>query len=159
MSFIGALFSASDLTAQKTARSATKFSSVYTDSTKQCTGAEPVFTCKGYGDYKLILDIGGVFQSARIESSKIKNYSLSIANRQSVGWNPKVEWRMANGKPFAVIVRVDESDENSETPKKIGEKLLVFGLQGYEHISDSVDAKTPQANGRPPSMFRLRADS
>lgn len=125
---------------------APKFSSAYTDSTKQCKGAEPVFTCAGYGGYKLILDIGGVFQSARIERATKPDYSLSIAERQSVGWNPKVEWRMADGKPFAVIVRVDENDENAEIPKKIGENLIVMGLQGYEHISDEIDAKTPQAN-------------
>ena len=126
-------------------KNALKFSSVYTDTTKDCKGAEPVFTCKGFGDYKFVMDVGGVFQNARIESSK-SDYNLTVAERQSIGWNPKVEWRMANGKPFAVIARVDVNDENADVPKKTGEKLIVKGLKGYENIDDSIDAKMPQAN-------------
>jgi len=53
---------------------------------------------------------------------------------------------MANGLPFAVIVRVEINDANAETPKKIGESLVIKGLQGYEKIDASVDAKTPRAN-------------
>lgn len=127
--------------------SGTKFSSVYTDTTKDCKGAEPTFTCKGYGDYKFVMGIGGVFADARVESTK-SDYNLSVAERQSVAWNPKIEWRMADGKPFAIIVRVDVNDENAEVPKKTGEKLIVKGLMGYESLNDSIDAKTPQANER-----------
>ncbi len=126
-------------------KSATKFSSVYTDSAKQCKGAEPVFTCKGYGGYKLVLDIGGVFQTARIDALK-SDFSMQIAGFQSIGWNPQVEWRMADGKPFAVIVRVDVNDENADIPKKLGEQLIIRGLKGFENISETVDAKTAQAN-------------
>lgn len=122
-----------------------KLTSVYTDTTKQCKGEEPMFTCTGYGGYRLVMDIGGVFQSAAIES-KTTDYSLSIAQHQSVGWNPKVEWRMANGKPFAVIVRVDINDQDAAIPKKTGEELAILGLKGYENISESIDAKTPKAN-------------
>ncbi len=127
------------------AKYAPKFSSAYTDTTKQCEGAEPTFTCKGYGNYRIVMGVGGVFADARVESTK-SDYSLPIAGRQSVGWNPKIEWRMADGKPFAVILRVDVNDENAEIPKKIGELLIVKGLQGFENIDTSVDAKTPQAN-------------
>jgi hypothetical protein len=127
------------------AESAPKFSSAYTDTTKQCKGAEPTFTCTGYGNYRIVMGIGGVFADARVESTK-SDYSLQIANRQSVGWNPKIEWRMANGKPFAVILRVDINDENAEIPKKIGESLIIKGLQGHENIDATIDAKTPQAN-------------
>ncbi len=121
------------------------FSSVYTDTAKQCKGQEPTFTCAGYGGYRGVLGIGGVFQSAVVESTTT-DYTLPIAEHQSVGWNPKVEWRMANGKPFAVIVRVDVNDQDSTIPKKTGEQLAILGLKGYENISESIDAKTPQAN-------------
>ena len=127
------------------AASAPKFSSVYTDTTKQCKGEEPTFTCKGYGNYRIVMGIGGVFADARIESTK-SDYTLQIADRQSVGWNPKVEWRMADGKPFAIILRVDLNDENAEIPKKISESLVIKGLQGYENIDASVEAQTPRAN-------------
>ena len=75
----------------------TTFSSVYTDTTKQCKGAEPTFTCTGYGGYRIVMGIGGVFAMASVELAK-SDYTLSIAEHQSVGWNPKVEWRMANGE-------------------------------------------------------------
>jgi hypothetical protein len=45
----------------------------------------------------------------------------------------KIEWRMANGKPFAVILRIED-------------KLYVKGLRGYEKIDYDIDAKTPDAN-------------
>ena len=126
-------------------KTATKFSSSYTDTTKQCKGAEPTFTCKGYGDYRIVMDIGGAFANARVESTK-SDFVVNIAERQSVGWNPKVEWRTANGKPFAVIVRADANDENADVPQKIGEILLVKGLAGYERINESLDATSAKAN-------------
>jgi hypothetical protein len=124
---------------------APKFSSAYTDTTKQCKGAEPAFTCKGYGNYRIVMGVGGVFADARVESTD-SDYSLQVANRQSVGWNPKVEWRMADGVPFAVILRVDVNDENAEIPTKTGEMLVIKGLRGYENIDASVDGKSAQAN-------------
>ena len=131
---------------QIAAEGGTKFTSVYTDTTKDCKGKEPVFTCKGYGGYRLVMDVGGAFQTARIESTK-SDYSLPVAERQSVGWNPKIEWRMADGKPFAVIVRVDVNVENStDAPKKIGEQLIVKGLKSFETIDAGVDAKLAKAN-------------
>jgi hypothetical protein len=69
---------------------------------------------------------------------------------QSVGWKQKtVEWRLADGKPFAVIMRVYEyagDDMCSNGGKIKGESLMVQGLKGFEHIEESVDAKTPNAN-------------
>lgn len=124
---------------------AANFSSAYTDTTKDCKGQEPTFTCKGYGNYRVVIGVGGVFSGARVESTK-SDYSLSIAEHQSVGWNPKIEWRMADGKPFAVILRVDINDENADIPKKTGESIIIKGLQGYETIDQSIDAKTPRAN-------------
>lgn len=127
------------------ARTKMKFTSVYTDSTKDCKGEEPVFTCKGFGGYKAVFGIGGVFSDLRIESTA-SEYTLAVAGWQSVGWNPKIEWRMADGKPFAVIVRADVLDENADIPKKTGEQLIIKGLQGFEHIDEAIDSKTPKAN-------------
>ena len=128
-----------------TTKNTTKFTSVYTDTIKDCIGEEPVFRCKGYGGYKVVIGVGGAFSEARIEAIK-PEFTLSIAERQSVGWNPKIEWRMANGKPFAVIVRVDEMDENAEIPKKIGEKLVVKGLRGFESLDETLNTKAPKSN-------------
>ena len=62
----------------------------------------------------------------------------------------KVEWRMADGKPFAVIMRVNKydgvQDDTHYNGKKIGEELIVKGLKGFDQIDFTVDAKTPNAN-------------
>ena len=58
---------------------------------------------------------------------------------------------MANGKPFAVIMRVYEYGGNdlcATGGKIIGESLIVKGLKGYEQIDGTVDVKTPNANAK-----------
>jgi hypothetical protein len=69
---------------------------------------------------------------------------------QAIDWKQKnVEWRLADGKPFAVIMRVYEyagNDACSTAGKIKSESLTVQGLKGYEHIEGSVDARTPNAN-------------
>jgi hypothetical protein len=65
----------------------------------------------------------------------------------------KLEWRMANGKPFAVIMRVfkygeEKKNESDYWGKKIGEELKIVGLKGFENIDFKVDAKTPDANAK-----------
>ena len=64
----------------------------------------------------------------------------------------KVEWRFANGKPFAVIYRIDLTKEDSgaadmwSPENKTGEALVIKGLKGFEQIDFQIDAKTPGAN-------------
>ncbi|MGZ8843128.1 MAG: hypothetical protein ACXW18_05665 [Pyrinomonadaceae bacterium] len=69
---------------------------------------------------------------------------------QAIDWKQKaVEFRLANGKPFAVIMRSYEyagSDVCATSGKITGESLVIKGLKGYEHIDETVDAKTPNAN-------------
>jgi len=52
---------------------------------------------------------------------------------QTVNWKQKtVEWRLANGKPFAVIMRDYKyagDDLCSTSGKVIGESLIVKGLK------------------------------
>jgi hypothetical protein len=70
---------------------------------------------------------------------------------QTINWTQKtVEWRLANGKPFALIMRkyAYAGSEQCATGGKItGESLIVVGLKGYE-IDETVDAKTPNANAK-----------
>jgi hypothetical protein len=74
--------------------------------------------------------------------------SISLG-MQAINWTQKtVEWRMANGKPFAIIMREYEyagNDQCATGGKITGESLIVRGLKGYE-IDETVDAKTPNAN-------------
>jgi hypothetical protein len=60
-----------------------------------------------------------------------------------------VEWRLANGKPFAVIMRMYDyagTPECNTAGKITGSSLIVKGLKGFESIDQSVDGNTPNAN-------------
>jgi hypothetical protein len=102
--------------------------------------------CKGYGGYSVSIDYSACASSFRITKGE-EDISLGM---QSVGWKQKtIEWRMANGKPFAVIMRFYEyeGDDLCANGGKIkSESLIVRGLKGFEHIEESVDARTPDAN-------------
>ena len=66
----------------------------------------------------------------------------------------KVEWRLANGKPFAVITRFtiftpDEMEAGKDLTNdysKFPQILVVKGLTGFEQIDFEIDAKTNDAN-------------
>jgi hypothetical protein len=51
-----------------------------------------------------------------------------------------VEWRMANGKPFAIIARALAEHASTSTV------IAVSGLQGYESINTKIDTKKANAN-------------
>lgn len=120
-----------------------RFSSVYTDLNKQCKaafksvgeGQDMPLVCKGYGGYRINIGYSAMYANLTAETLDGKNsIPLTMAG---IGYdmekNRKIEWRLANGKPFAVILRVED-------------KLLVKGLRGYEKIDYDLDAKTPNAN-------------
>jgi hypothetical protein len=135
------------------------FSSSYTDLTKcgsgmtkkeereaEKNGSDIPSLCKGYDGYNVFISYSACASSFSITKGD-ENISLGM---QSVGWKQKtVEWRMANGKPFAVIMRFYEyeGDDLCSSGGKIkSESLMVRGLKGFEHIEESVDARTPNAN-------------
>ena len=135
------------------------FSSSYTDLTRcgsgmtkkeereaEKHGQDIPTLCKGYDGYSVSIDYSACASSFRITKGE-EDISLGM---QSVGWKQKtVEWRMANGKPFAVIMRFYEyeGDDLCASNGKIkSESLMVRGLKGFEHIEESVDARTPNAN-------------
>ena len=111
-------------------------------------GSDIPTRCKGYGGYDVYIyysACASIFTLAKGD----ENISLAM---QAVGWKQKtVEWRLANGKPFAVIMRVYDYAGNDlcTTDGKItGSSLIVKGLKGYE-IDETVDAKsTPNPNAK-----------
>jgi hypothetical protein len=101
--------------------------------------------CKGHDGY----DVYIYYSACASHFSLTKGEENITLGTQAVDWKQKtVEWRMANGKPFAVIMRVNEyaGDICSSDRKITGESLMVQGLKGFEHISESVDARTQNAN-------------
>jgi hypothetical protein len=142
---------------------APKFTSAYTDLNKDCKdafkevgeGQDMPLRCKGYGGYYLYIYYSAWASHINAQMQGNDDVSISLAMQElsySDAKGRKVEWRMADGKPFAVILRVshykESTDGNSpfDEKNKTGESLAVKGLKGYEHIDGSVDARTPDAN-------------
>ena len=138
----------------------TVFSSGYTDLTKcgsgltkkeekeaEEQGSDIPTRCKGYGGYAVDISYSACASNIALERGA---ESIHLA-MQAVGWKQKtVEWRLANGKPFAVIMRVYQyggTDLCATDGKITGESLLVKGLKGYGHIDAEVNVKgTPDPN-------------
>lgn len=147
----------------------TTFSSVYTDLNKECKnafksvgeGQDMPLRCKGYGGYSVYIYYSAFGSHIAIESKNKSDDSPAIAS-QALDYSDqkgrKVEWRMADGKPFAVILRLSNYQENSEGDNpyqekyKTGESLIVKGLKGYEQIDFTLDAKSPDANAKAREM-------
>ncbi|HWN08035.1 MAG TPA: hypothetical protein VNO50_01945 [Pyrinomonadaceae bacterium] len=147
------------------AQSKPRFSSLYTSLTSPKCGsgmtkqqeraaeeqASDIPTrCKGYGGYYIFISYSAC--TSEIQARKGAE-SFQLAS-QGVNWKQKtVEWRMARayGKtvPFAVIMRVYKyagDDHCATNGRTTGEFLIVKGLEGFEHIDEKIDMKTPNAN-------------
>jgi hypothetical protein len=118
---------------------APKFSSVYTDLNTQCRnavkevgeGQDMPLNCKGYGGYRIYIYYSAANAWLAAETSDGKT-SIPLTGAQlnyDREKGRKIEWRLANGKPFAVILRVEG-------------KLQIRGLKGYEQVVEEVDPKT-----------------
>jgi hypothetical protein len=143
-----------------------KFSSVYSDLKTECksaltkaeeketeaVGNDIPMVCNGYGGYEILLASHGTMtqfqvrvKNSRAESDVVAQETLHISDPI---YTRKVEWRLADGQPFAVIFRRDVNDEPEDPAmkKKIGEVLRVMGLKN-EKINFEVDVKkTPAPN-------------
>ena len=146
-----------------------KFTSVYTDLDKDCKdawvgkdkkealsrGQDIPQTCKGFGGYTPYISYSAIESYLSLRKGDDENSFVSVRPNDSKFIEQpggKLEWRLANGKPFAVIVRFAhfksdyEGDAPFDTKNKTGESLVVKGLQGFEKIDFELDAKTPNAN-------------
>lgn len=136
-----------------------KFTSTYSSLGAGCKvlkggeGQDDAKICQGPGGYQVRVysSADATFINAEKkgtdESSPIVNVGLDF-NESKV----KLEWRLANGKPFAVIIRVPtydgRTDEKPGMGKVIGEELFVSGIGEWEFISETIDAKKPNANAK-----------
>lgn len=138
------------------------FTSVYTDMQRDCKfvqdpeaaaqGSDPPKVCKGYGGYRL--SVGYSAWGASIAVEQLKRPEEHILLGEDYGGygarGEKVEWRLADGKPFAVIIRFGKYGEpggdGNPFAKRAGSRLVVKGLKGREQIDFEVDASTANAN-------------
>ena len=109
-------------------------------------GSDIPSVCKGPDGYNVDISYSACSSSFSVTKGE-ENISLGM---QSVGWKQKTaEWRLANGKPFAVIIRMyDYAGNNmcSTAGRITNEFLVVKGLKGFEHLDETVKAGTPNAN-------------
>ncbi len=139
----------------ETEKSSVKFSSVYTDFEKDCIyeigeSSHVATDCKSVGEYQL-----KYFDSANALHFRVEKVgdeeSIELAT-QSFGYVTKpgkIEWRLADGKPFAIIMRIylHKISDEGYFGDVIGEELMVKGLKGFEYINHNIDArKTRNAN-------------
>ena len=138
---------------------ATRFTSVYTSLGAGCKilrgqgGTDDAKLCGGPGGYQV-----RVYSSAMTTeiAAELKgsdgNFHVASASLAFNESRSRVEWRLANGKPFALIMRVptyaDRTDGEGGFGKQTGDALAVVGLKGYESLTTSIDARTPGANVR-----------
>ncbi|HQZ95013.1 MAG TPA: hypothetical protein PLP21_01780 [Pyrinomonadaceae bacterium] len=143
------------VTAQKT----TKFTSSYTNlSGKACKfypggeGQDGMSLCKGPGKYQVRIYSSATMTHIVAELKGTDNsYSLASVSLDFNQARSNVEWRLANGVPFAAIFRAPTYGEPNEfggPGKKTGEQLVVVGLKGHDDIEATIDAKTPNANAK-----------
>lgn len=143
---------------------AVKFTSVYTNLKTQCRPAVKLkkgeefegdmpLRCKGYGGYEI--RVGYSAMSSQFSINLLgKEDDVVVSTMQPINYDlqRKVEWRFANGKPFAVIYRIDltkgtSADADMWSPaNKTGESLIIKGLKGFEQIDFEIDARQPGAN-------------
>lgn len=136
-----------------------KFSSVYTNLKTDCgsaltkkeekeaeeSGRDIPSLCKGYGGYEIFLSSDGSTTQLQVRITKGKEVQSVVQETMYIGdpiQTRKVEWRLADGVPFALIFRRDVNDEPEDPSvrKKVGEVLRVVGLKD-EKINFEVDVK------------------
>lgn len=141
-----------------------KMTSVYTNMQTDCAAESKVeadevpFICKAVDGYRVrIVPAGAWAETIEIvdKSGEVVTSFGNVGYGYSTTNNRKVEWRMADGKPFAAILRVNVYDSEKaldagDSPflgkYKTGEKLMIRGLAGYSQIEFEVDGKDKDAN-------------
>ena len=104
--------------------------------------------CPGTGGYKLLLSEGDLRQNLTIITPKGKEHSLELWNVVSSGFSsigPKLEWRLANAKPVALILRYNTS-EDAEAPNKNTSYLAVAKITATEICVTDKISPGPKAN-------------
>jgi len=153
-------------TASRSAQNAKapSFTSVYTNMKRDCRtlpepkgadpGGDPAGVCKGYGGYRIFISHSAWSAGFSIQALKDKSVSIDLGNDYSSygARGEKVEWRLANGTPFAVIIRLgkykdrDDGENPYTAANRIGSTLIVKGLKGWEHVDFKLDGAAAAAN-------------
>jgi hypothetical protein len=155
---------------RSTAGQAPKFSSLYTDLKRECRAAiklkkgedfegDMPLKCKGYGGYEINIGYSAMSSQFSINRLGKPDEDVVVSTMQPIDYDlkRKVEWRLVNGKPFAVIYRIDLTKGDTSgamwsKENKTGESLVIKGLKGFERIDFEIDAKLATANAKAREM-------
>ncbi len=113
------------------------YTSAYTDLARDCKwqyaekdlqeGQDNALICKGNGVYELLIDFSAEDALLSVRKVGSSDYALSPSIKMADYKKGKIEWRLVNGQPFAIIVRA---------PLDAGKPALaVRGLLGFEAIN------------------------
>lgn len=137
---------------QAHAENETRFSSKYTDLSKDCRwafkkgelreGQDNSLSCRADNAYYLGFDFAASATGVWVSNTKadfyLGNFVIPSAEKGMI------EWRMANNKPFAIIIRAPGQNMDGNPGP---ERLFVRGLIGYEFIETAIPTKgNSQAN-------------
>lgn len=146
-------------------KKAPKFMSVYTNLKTACrsyagsNGSDGYSICKGPGGYQVRIYYSAATTQINAErKGKDDHFPIATAAYGFDWGKSRIEWRLANGKPFAVIMRIPKYADPADGEyigKVIGQELVVAGLLGFESLSTTIDAKTAGAN----ALAREAADA
>ncbi len=120
-------------------------------------GSDIPTICRGFGGYQLYIyynlyghDIITVESIDSTNDFSIILFSDSCG--ESLWYGEKIEWRLADGKPFACIIRVTCLEMHEKMDEELGimydywedeeEFLIIAGLDGNEHINGSINTRT-----------------
>ena len=135
------------LTATESKAADVRFDSAYTNLARDCRGVsgegpegqDVPRICSGPSPY--LLRISYAAADMQIAVFRDKGFVLSLTGPGSCPhvYGPRVEWRLAGKKPFAVITRVYCRGQ---------QHLLIRGLAGYEGLDQDLPADAAGANKR-----------
>lgn len=144
------------LTAIAIAQKPVKFTSAYSSLNRRCKtlgggppGTDEGSLCTGVGGYKVRVYFSAATMQINAEprgsdeSAYLATLDVGFDERKTT-----LEWRLADGKPFAVIMRVPiyaDPAPGDYFGKVIGHQLKITGLVGYD-INETIDVTTPNAN-------------
>jgi hypothetical protein len=114
-------------------------------------GTDDALLCKGVAGYSVeVYYSAAAMHIAASRKQDPQSSGIATLNLDFDYSKSRLEWRLADGKPFAVIMRVPRYGDPKEFEyfgKVIGQQLFVAGLGGYD-IFEQIDAKLPDANAK-----------
>ena len=133
------------------------FSSDYTDFQRDCqyaavppsSGWERDLICRGFGGFNLYVAYHQEGVTLRILNGGPESIWMTLAEQGNDALQRRVEWRKANGRPFAVLYKENEyqppyteGTPNFDKKYMRGQRFIARGLPGFESIDFSIEIST-----------------